>query len=279
MEADICHDARSLRSLQFPKAAPLLVLAPHPDDFDAIGITMRYFQKNGNPIQLAVATAGASGVPDSFCTHPSLRQKSEIREREQRESCRYFGLAESNLTFLRLEVDKNNQLLKNDANLDRVNSQLQALKPKMVFLPHWNDTNLTHQRVYDIFQQLVREGGYSLITFLNRDPKTIEMRNDIYTEFDEKDALWKAELLRFHRSQQQRNLDQRGYGMDERILRTDRQSAKACSLEIPYAEVFELEIFGDEKLEEMIGGKIMRRLLKAKELGLPLEDTSTLEDD
>ena len=26
-------------------------------------------------------------------------------------------------------------------------------------------------------------------------------------------------------------------------------------------------------------GKIMRRLLKAKELGLPLGDTSTLEDD
>ena len=252
----MCHDARSLHSYKFPKSAPLLVLAPHPDDFDAIGVTMRFFQQNGNPIQVAVATDGASGVQDSFCAPPTLQLKSEIREQEQKESCRFFGLPDSNLTFLRLEEDKNGRLSKKDTNLHRVNAQLQALGPKMVFLPHWNDSNLTHQRVYDIFQQLAREGGYSLIAFLNRDPKTIEMRNDIYTEFDEKEAAWKAELLRFHRSQQQRNLDQRGYGMDERILRTDRQSARACSLEMPYAEAFELEFFGGEKLEDILNGSI-----------------------
>ena len=185
-----------------------------------------------------------------------MQQKSEIREQEQRESCRFFGLPDSSLAFLRLEEDKDGRVSKNEANLNRVNAQLQTLKPKMVFLPHWNDTNLTHQRVYDIFHLLAREGEYSLIAFLNRDPKTIEMRNDIYTEFDEKEAAWKAELLRFHRSQQQRNLDQRGYGMDERILRTDRRSAGACSLEMPYAEVFELEFFGGEKLEDILNGSI-----------------------
>ena len=248
--------ARSLHSIKFPESARLLVLAPHPDDFDAIGVTMRFFRHNGNPIRVAVATTGANGVQDSFCDQPTLQQKSEIREQEQRESCRFFGLPESNLTFLRLEEDKSGRLSKNEANLNRVNAQLQTLKPKMVFLPHWNDTNLTHQRVYDIFKKVAREGGYSLIAFLNRDPKTIEMRNDIYTEFDEKEAAWKAELLRFHRSQQQRNLDQRGYGMDERILRMDRQSAGACSLEMPYAEVFELEFFGGEKLEDILNGSI-----------------------
>ncbi|MGD8520422.1 MAG: PIG-L family deacetylase [Desulfobacterales bacterium] len=253
METDI---ARSLHSVKFPKPVSLLVLAPHPDDFDAIGITMRFFQQNGNPIQLAVATTGASGVQDSFCAQPTLQLKSEIRELEQRDSCRFFGLPDSNLTFLRLEEDKDGRLSKNDVNLHRVNAQLKALSPKMVFLPHWNDSNLTHQRVYDIFKKLAREGGYSLVAFLNRDPKTIEMRNDIYTEFDEKEAAWKAKLLRFHRSQQQRNLDQRGYGMDERILRTDRQSARACSLEMPYAEVFELEFFGGENLEDILNGRI-----------------------
>jgi LmbE family N-acetylglucosaminyl deacetylase len=250
------YNARSLHSVKFPKSASLLVLAPHPDDFDAISVTMRFFQQNGNPIQVAVATAGASGVQDSFCAQPTLQLKSEIREQEQRDSCRFFGLPDSNLIFLRLEEDKDGRLSKNDTNLHRVNAQLQASEPKMVFLPHWNDSNLTHQRVYDIFQQLAREGGYSLIAFLNRDPKTIEMRNDIYTGFDEKEAAWKAELLRFHRSQQQRNLDQRGYGMDERILRTDRQNARACSLEMPYAEVFELEFFGAEKLEDILNGSI-----------------------
>ena len=141
------HDARSLQSVKFPKSAPLLVLAPHPDDFDAIGVTMRYFQQNGNPIQVAVATAGASGVQDSFCAQPTLQLKSEIREQEQRESCRFFGLPESNLTFLRLEEDQDGRLSKNEANLHRINAQLQALEPKMVFLPHWNNTNLSSTRL------------------------------------------------------------------------------------------------------------------------------------
>jgi acetyl-CoA synthetase len=34
-----------------------------------------------------------------------------------------------------------------------------------------------------------------------------------------------------------------------------------------------------DSLPKTRSGKIMRRLLKAKELGLPLGDTSTLEDD
>jgi acetyl-CoA synthetase len=39
----------------------------------------------------------------------------------------------------------------------------------------------------------------------------------------------------------------------------------------------EIEFIGS--LPKTRSGKIMRRLLKAKELGLPLGDTSTLEDD
>ncbi len=39
------------------------------------------------------------------------------------------------------------------------------------------------------------------------------------------------------------------------------------------------EIEFTESLPKTRSGKIMRRLLKAKELGLPLGDTSTLEDD
>jgi LmbE family N-acetylglucosaminyl deacetylase len=256
MENAVIDKPLPLQTFKFPRTLCLLVLAPHPDDFDAIAVTMRFFQHNGNPLHVLVATSGAKGVEDSFCSTQTAQVKSEIREQEQRESCRFFGLPETNLNFLRLEEDKNGRLLESEANLHRVNAQFQTLEPKMVFLPHWNDTNLTHQRVYDIFQRLAREGEYSLITFLNRDPKTLQMRNDVYTEFDEKDAAWKAELLRFHRSQQQRNLDQRGYGMDERILRTDRQSAKACSLEMPYAEVFELEFFGVEKLEDILNGSI-----------------------
>jgi hypothetical protein len=71
------------------------------------------------------------------------------------------------------------------------------------------------------------------------------MRCDVYTPFGEDLAAWKGELLRFHRSQHQRNLNRRGAGFDERILAVDRQNAAICSADAPYAEAFEVECFGD----------------------------------
>jgi hypothetical protein len=70
------------------------------------------------------------------------------------------------------------------------------------------------------------------------------LRPDIYTAFGEEDAQWKAQLLRFHDSQQQRNLNTRGHGFDQRILDTNRQIARELGLQAPYAEAFEVEMFG-----------------------------------
>jgi hypothetical protein len=78
------------------------------------------------------------------------------------------------------------------------------------------------------------------------------MRCDVYQGFREDEAAWKRKLLRFHRSQQQRNLNKRGYGMDERILRMDQNSAELYSVDALYAEIFELEFFGANQLEDFI---------------------------
>jgi hypothetical protein len=59
--------------------------------------------------------------------------------------------------------------------------------------------------------------------------------------FGEEDAQWKAALLRCHGSQHQRNLNVRGHGMDERILRVDRQTARDLGCIEEFAEVFELK--------------------------------------
>jgi len=240
----IRRNALSLKTCAFPSILRLLVLAPHPDDFDAIGITMRLFRDNGNQINVAVVTSGASGVEDDFCSPSDLKTKIQAREMEQRASSRFFGLPESHLVFLRLEEDETGQLLKNEANISRVRRHFLSKQPAAVFLPHWNDTNRAHQSVYAIFRQMASESEKPLAIFMNRDPKTIRMRCDVYLGFGEAAAAWKAELLRFHLSQQQRNMNQRGCGFDERILRMDRQSARACSVNAPYAEVFELELFG-----------------------------------
>ena len=77
---------------------------------------------------------------------------------------------------------------------------------------------------------------------LFRDPKTGAMRDDVILTFDEATAAWKGALLRCHRSQQQRNLNTRGHGFDERILRVNRASAAGLGIAEPYAEAFELEI-------------------------------------
>lgn len=94
-----------------------------------------------------------------------------------------------------------------------------------------------------MFRSMASDGRYSITAFLNRDPKTISMRHDVYSVFGEKDAEWKGRLLRFHDSQQQRNLNTRGHGLDERILGVNRKVAQEDLQMDGYAEAFELEFF------------------------------------
>jgi LmbE family N-acetylglucosaminyl deacetylase len=230
-----------LRTLPLPAAWRVLVLAPHPDDFDAIGITLRTFRDNGNPIDLAVLTSGASGVEDDFAPRLTLQGKAALREEEQRASCHFFGLPPERLTFLRLAEDAQGHLEDSEQNLAQLLAYWDAHSPDLVFLPHGNDTNAGHRRTYRLFHRLIEAGSRSAMVFLNRDPKTIAMRQDLYTEFGEPEALWKATLLRFHQTQQRRNLRTRQHGFDERILQVNRQTARELGAAAAYAEVFELE--------------------------------------
>lgn len=229
------------QDIQVPAALQVLVLAPHPDDFDAIGVTLRLLHANGNPIHVAVLTSGASGVEDEFAPNLTTRKKAELREQEQHASCRFFGLPTENLAFLRLEEDAEGHLVDSETNFATVKACWDERAPNLVFLPHGNDTNPDHQRTHQFFRRLAGAGSRSVLAFLNRDPKTIELRADVYTLFDDTDAAWKAELLRFHQTQHQRNLRARGHGFDERILRVNRQSAAEFGIAGQFAEVFEME--------------------------------------
>lgn len=221
----------------------ILVLAPHPDDFDAIAVSLKIFRDNGNSLELAVLSGAESGVEDSFCEKHPGRTKAEIREQEQLESCKFFGLPESSVTFLRLDEDADGDLAESKSNLELMKKHLLKVKPDIVFMPHWNDRNPGHQRCYSMFRNISKTSiDWSLSVYFNRDPKTIGMRQDIFTPFDEEDAKWKGELLRFHKSQQQRNLNSRGHGFDERILQVNRRIARENSCDAPYAEAFEIQI-------------------------------------
>jgi LmbE family N-acetylglucosaminyl deacetylase len=203
----------------------VLVLAPHPDDFDVIAVTLRRLQQSGNPIHLSVLTSGASGVEPGFCPGGDWETRSELREHEQRRSCRFFGLPEADFEFLRLTEDPAGHMTSDEDNLDRIRTCLAEHAPDLVFLPHGNDTNADHRSTYFLMRQIAAFARSTFMVLLIRDPKTIEMRDEIVTFFGPEEAEWKAEMMRFHESQQQRNLNVRGYGFDERILRLNQETA------------------------------------------------------
>ncbi len=222
-----------------PAGRLVAVLAPHPDDFDAIGVTLRRLQAAGCELRVAVLCPAWSGVQDSFCDPPTPARKAEVREAEQRASCAFFGLAPECLAFLRLEEDATGVVAELPANRARVWEYLRATAPDWLFLAHPNDTNADHRRATGWVLEMLPALARPVTAFLVRDPKTVEMRTDAYTAFGEEDARWKAELLRCHRSQHQRNLNTRGHGFDERILAVNRAIAADLSLAEPYAEAFE----------------------------------------
>jgi len=89
----ICAAGRpaSIESIGFSPSLRLLVLAPHPDDFDAIAITLQYFQTRGNETHLAVLSGGSRGVQNNYADPPTRKQKARLREQEQMDSCRFFA--------------------------------------------------------------------------------------------------------------------------------------------------------------------------------------------
>lgn len=236
------HRPHSIKDGLIGSTLKLLVLAPHPDDFDAIGATLKFLFSNNNPLEVAVAYTG-SGVEDSYRPGLTLEAKSQLREDEQRSSARFFGLPDDCLTFLRLENDETDQLVESEQNLRLLESIVSQKAPDIIFLPHGNDTNSAHRAMYAMVLQIALRSHRPIALMLIRDPKNISMRTDLYFPFGEVEAAWKAELLRFHDSQQKRNLNSRGYGFDKRILDINHQSAKELALNQPYAEVFEIETY------------------------------------
>ena len=232
---------QAIPSLSLPGSLRILVLAPHPDDFDAIGVTLKCLFDNGNYVRVAVARTG-SGVEDAYCPGFTLSEKADLRQEEQRRSLEFFGLPGECMSFLSLSNDAEDQPFDNSENSDAILALLRKEVPDIVFLPHGNDTNSGHRAMYSLFTQAARRSGRPLVAFLNRDPKTIDMRPDLYMPFDQDEANWKAELLRFHDSQHQRNLRSRGHGFDDRILDVNRAIARELSLKSEYAEVFEVEL-------------------------------------
>ena len=110
-------------------------------------------------------------------------------------------------------------------------------------LPHGDDTNAGHRRTFAAFRQMAATARNHVLGLYQRDPKTIKLRVDAYLSFDESESQWKRQMLRFHRSQQERNLEQRGSGLDDRILALNARTAAELQIDDSYAEGFQVEFF------------------------------------
>jgi len=203
-----------------------------------------------------------SGVEDEYAQR---RQKSassslhgkkiEIRRREQIRSAEMFGLPPDRLAFLDIREDEQVDSPKNRA---KIKEHLGSVAPDIAIMPIGNDMNETHAWVYQVFRKCARDlalkTGKPILALYNEDPKTTAIRRDLFVVFGEEGANWKGALLRAHDSQQQRNIQNRGMGFDERILSVNRLGYGRLSGVLPsavlsakYAEVFELELFDSQK--------------------------------
>ncbi len=189
--------ARTLRELALPRPLEVLVLAPHPDDFDAIALTLHHLQRQGHALHVAVLTTGASGVQEGFEGASDDAAKAILREAEQRASCALFGLPPGRLHFLRLwgsapgaDADGPDRGAEDPADLERLRTWIAARPADLLFLPHGNDSNRTHRRTFEAVRAVAAREGLQAWAFLNRDAKTIDMRVDLFFEFGADDKLY-----------------------------------------------------------------------------------------
>lgn len=167
--------------------ARVLCFAPHPDD-EVLGAggTLRLHVLSGSPVQVVLATDGASGDPDGRFAGESLAAR---RRDESRRGTGRLGLPEPEFWgypdgHVVVEADKLGLI-------DRVTQTLQALEPTVVYLPWSGDNHSDHLVLHEVvvrgmaavgFQGEAR--GYEVWAPIERPDLVI----DITAVKDEKDA-------------------------------------------------------------------------------------------
>ncbi|MBO4790373.1 MAG: PIG-L family deacetylase, partial [Oxalobacter sp.] len=71
-----------IANVQWNRSLRLLVTAPHPDDFDAISVTLRRMVQAGHTLFAAVAQTG-SGIDPIYGAGMNQQDRTALRNREQ----------------------------------------------------------------------------------------------------------------------------------------------------------------------------------------------------
>jgi len=255
------------RFIPAPEGGDVLVLAPHMDDPDSVAVTLRHFAGNGCSVRCLIVCSSHGGVTDHFALDHARKSgleldkgemplyKCGIRRAEQIESLRLGAFVAGPPEFLSVEEDERGNLTASETNALTIAEALSSYDPDIVIMPHGEDTNAAHVNVYRFFRRaaahLAIRRGRPLLGLYNRDAKTLRITEHLAVPFDIEASEWKSGLLKAHRSQHERNLELRGYGFDERVLRLNRGTWDELSGKIgaawtrayPFAESFQAESF------------------------------------
>lgn len=232
----------------------ILVLCPHPDDFDVAAVTLRFFYRKGSEIYVAVAPT-SRGVLDSFYDkEASAEQRIVTREGEQRDSMLCFGLEQAQFEFFphSCDLDANGELAYSETNMKLVEQCVFQQRPEAIFIPHPNDANPAHSAMYQMVKEVLLKNHLPVKLFKQMDPKTTDLRIDTYTPMSDEDMAWKAQLFDFHKTQDHRNQTTRGITLSERILASNAAIAEVHQLSCSAAEAFEIEVFSDKFPVEVV---------------------------
>lgn len=137
-------------TLEPPVSGKVLVIAPHPDDeLIGLGGTLRLHVLSKDEVKIAYITDGSMGFPKSY--RPTQRERQEMsdkRELEAREGMEVIGV--SDLTFLEY---KDGKFTVNDNILRYMIQLLTNMKPDIIYMPYYFDTNRDHQQVLSLMMQ------------------------------------------------------------------------------------------------------------------------------
>lgn len=211
-----------------------LAFSPHPDDPDAVAITLRGLRDGGWTVHWGVLSYSWLGVRDEEAVDHA--EKGRLRAAEQRASAALFGLPNDRLTFLDLTAGTDGNIADTADNFARASAFLYTVAPDLVLLPYGDDTNADHRLVARWLTAWACARDRATVAFFNEDPKSLDFRPDLQVTFSEEDAAWKADLLECHRTQSLRNQATRGITFAERILAVNRQDGG-------YAERFRVDVF------------------------------------
>ena len=144
-----------------------LVVAPHPDDETlGCGGAIALLSAFGYPVHVLVISDGTLSHPRSL-KYPASRLRA-LREMETLEALSTLGVAEMDVTFLRLPDGSIPTLesLQIQEAVERCRMWLEKLLPETIFLPWRHDPHPDHRAT----GQLIR----TALDFLNDSPRIIE---------------------------------------------------------------------------------------------------------